>query len=117
VQPSYERTTARINSDHVLLKIGNLDVIKFSETLHYSYYEKSGIGIANQYYNDVNNMLRALPIMPVTDSEGKYFDYADKKAMGLNDYDALSSNPLALMVYARGSNKTKMHNLTPVMSI
>lgn len=111
VQSDYERTTVRLNSDHILYKNKGLDVIKFGETLNYNYAVKSGIGIGNQYSNDISNMLRALPIMPVYNESEAYFNKSDKDAMGLTDYDPNAVNPIADMVYERGYNTSKNHNL------
>lgn len=106
-----ERTTVRLNSDHVLLKAGTREVVKLGENLTYNYSVKSGIGIGSQYWNDISNMLRAIPIMPVRDSDGNYFDNSDKDEMGLNQYDSQVANPIADMVYERGYNTSKNHNL------
>ncbi|MDP4203785.1 MAG: TonB-dependent receptor [Bacteroidota bacterium] len=111
VASGYERTSIRLNSDHVILKAANRDVIKLGENVNYNYSVKNGIGLGNQYWNDISNMLRAMPIMPIYNDKGGYFDNEDKTAMGLNTYDAQAANPIASMVYQRGNNKSKSHNL------
>ena len=111
VQSDYERTTVRLNSDHIVLKAKGFDVIKFGQTLNYSYTTKSGIGIGNQYWNDVFNLIKSDPLMPIYNSAGTYFNYADAKAMGLSNYDNMQANPIADMVYERGYNTSKNHNL------
>ncbi len=112
VQSQYERTSIRLNSDHVIYKnAAGREIIKLGENVNYTYSVKSGIGIGNQYWNDVSNMLRAIPIMPMYNDKGTYFDYADKTSMGLNGFDAQVANPVADMVYERGYNKSKNHNL------
>ena len=58
VQSKYNRTTVRINSDHVILRKGNLDVISLGQNMTYTYSTKSGIGIGNHYWNDIFNMLQ-----------------------------------------------------------
>ncbi|GHT13142.1 SusC/RagA family TonB-linked outer membrane protein [Bacteroidia bacterium] len=111
VQSDYNRTTARINSDHVILRVGNLDVIKVGETFNYAYSTKAGIGIGNQYWNDISNMIQGMPIMPLYNADGEYFDYDDKVEMGLNKYSQAFANPIADMVYQRGYNISKNHNM------
>ncbi len=111
VASDYQRTTVRFNSDHVILKGKGFDAIKIGENINYNYSVKSGIGIGNQYWNDVSNMLRGMPIMPVSNASGGYFNNADKVAMGLSTYDATMANPIADMVYERGNNTSKSHNL------
>ncbi|MCC8198465.1 MAG: TonB-dependent receptor [Tannerellaceae bacterium] len=111
VQPNYERYTARINSEHILLKGNNRDIITIGQNLNYTYSEKSGIGIGNIYWNDIHNALVAIPIMPAYNSEGEYYATADKEASGLQNFWAEAANPIALMEYERGQNKSKSYAL------
>ena len=46
--------------------------------------------------------------MPVYDSEGDYYDYADQQAEGWA-FDANAANPIASMVYQRGKNLRRNH--------
>jgi len=112
VSPDYKRYTARLNSEHILLKsISGLDVIKFGENLTYGYSEKQGIGIGNIYGNDIHNMMVGTPLMPVYGADGTYFDKADKASTGLDQLSPDVANPIANMVYNRGSNLSKNYNL------
>lgn len=72
VQPKYDRYTFRLNTEHTLLKNKDFDIIKFGENLTYSYTEKSGISIGNQYQNDINGALKANPFLPMYDEDGNY---------------------------------------------
>ena len=107
-QSKYNRTTVRLNSDHVLLKNKSFDIVKFGETLTYAYSEKSGIATGNKYWSDLSNMYRSMPIMPEYDAAGNY--YANFLT-GITDYEPLMANPIADMVYQRGSNLSKNYNL------
>jgi len=112
VSPDYKRYTARLNSEHILLKSNSgLDVIKFGENLTYGYSEKQGIGIGNIYGNDIHNMMVGTPLMPVYGADGTYFDKADKASTGLDQLSPDVANPIANMVYNRGSNLSKNYNL------
>ncbi|GHT72361.1 SusC/RagA family TonB-linked outer membrane protein [Bacteroidia bacterium] len=111
VQSDYGRTTARLNSDHVILRIGNLDVIKLGETFTYAYSTKSGIGIGDIYWNDIYNMMTGVPIMPLYNDNGEYFAADDKAAMGLNGLNAAFANPIGDMVYRRGHELSKNYNM------
>ncbi len=111
VSPDYERYTARLNSDHIILKNDNFNVIKIGETLNYNYNTKAGIGIGNIYWNDIHNMLVGCPLIPIYDSEGNYYDNEDKYADGLEGFSSDISNPIASMVYSRGQNITKNYAL------
>ena len=114
VQSKYDRTTIRLNSDHVLLKNNSFDVIKVGETLNYNYSDKSGIGIGNQYWNDISDGLRAMPIMPITNNDGSYYTNIGK---GLTGFEPLMSNPIADMVNQRGYNISKNYGLNASANI
>lgn len=112
VSPDYKRYTARLNSEHILLKSNSgLNVIKLGENLTYGYSEKQGIGIGNIYGNDIHNMMVGTPLMPVYGADGTYFDKADKASTGLDQLSPDVANPIANMVYNRGSNLSKNYNL------
>ncbi|SBW06991.1 TonB-dependent receptor [uncultured Dysgonomonas sp.] len=110
VAPDYSRYTFRINSDHVLLKVKDFDAIKIGENLTYTHTTNAGIGIGNQYWNDIHNVLIATPLMPVYNSNGGYFDQPSKVATDWG-LDGAMSNPIADMVYQRGLNKSKNYAL------
>ncbi|MCX6239645.1 MAG: TonB-dependent receptor [Bacteroidia bacterium] len=112
VEPDSKRYTARLNSEHILLK-GNsgLDVVKFGENLTYGYSENQGIGIGNIYWNDIHNMMVGTPLMPVYGADGTYFDRADKASTGLDQLSPDVANPIANMIYNRGMNLSKNYNL------
>jgi TonB-linked SusC/RagA family outer membrane protein len=109
VNSDYDRYTVRANSNHTILKKRDLDIIKIGETLFYTHSNTRGIATGNQYSNDISNMLRGLPIMPLYGSDGNYFDLDDKENSGFNNYDSQFANPVGDMVYHRGSNISKNH--------
>ena len=112
VQSKYNRTTVRINSDHVILRKGNLDVISLGQNMTYTYSTKSGIGIGNHYWNDIFNMLVANPILPMYNAAGEYTDYDETEATGLWALDAYVANPVVAMVKSgRGNNQSQNHAL------
>lgn len=110
VEPKFKRYTARINSDHVLLKVKDYDVITIGENFTYTHNTNSGVGIGNIYWNDVHNMLVGNPLMPVYNSDGNYYDQPSKVAdnWGVAGFIA---NPIAEMYYRRGQNLSKNHSL------
>lgn len=119
VESHYEHTTARLNSEHVLLKLGNRDIVKLGENLFYSYDVKSGIGQGSQDYNDISFMLRATPLMPIYGSDGNYYDWDDFEKSSLAKLSSGFVNPIAEMVYLRGNNINKVHNfnVSPYLSV
>jgi len=112
VQSKYNRTTVRINSDHVILRKGNLDIISLGQNMTYTYNTKSGIGIGNHYWNDIYSMLVANPILPMYNEAGEYTDFDETQATGLWALDSYVANPIVAMVRSsRGNNKSQNHAL------
>lgn len=112
VQSQYNRTTVRLNSDHVILRKGDLDVISFGENLTYTYSTKGGIAEGNFYWNDISNMLRANPLVPLYGADGEYSDYDDIEKTGIWNLDSTASNPVMIMSRSsRGNNQSQSHAL------
>ncbi len=111
VAPHFSRHTFRINSEHVILKNSEFDVLKFGENINYSYNDRSGIGIGNIYWNDIHNMLVGNPLLPAYNSANEYYDHASKVADGWA-LDGATLNPIADMHYRRGLNASKSHALS-----
>jgi TonB-linked SusC/RagA family outer membrane protein len=105
-----ERYTIRLNSNHVLLKIKGFDAITIGENMTYGYRENIGIAVGGLYGNDFRGMIAANPLLPAYDSEGNYYDMADKEADQWN-LNAATGNPLASMVYGGGNNLNKNYFL------
>lgn len=101
VAPEYSRYNARVNSDHVLIKSGNLSLLKIGENITYSYSEKRGINIGDMWSNDVRNLLHTSPFLPNLDSGGNYH-YAIP-------WESREPNPIGLMEYNGGHNLSKSH--------
>lgn len=111
VQSQFDRYTARINSDHVLLKVKDFDAIKIGQTLNFNYNTKSGIAIGNIYGNSIHNMLIGNPLLPAYDAEGNFYDYDDKVDNGW-DFDGNTANPLAVTALSNwGLNLSKNYAL------
>lgn len=109
VNANYKRHTGRINADHVILKKGSREVIKFGETLNFSHSRNNGIQQGDIYWNDVHNYMVANPLLPnyTYDENGNirgWYDQASKVAEGwkLNEKEF---NPVALSALSsRGKN-------------
>jgi TonB-linked SusC/RagA family outer membrane protein len=110
VNPDFERYTVRLNSEHVFHRSNNIDVIKIGQNLTYSHRQRKGIGIGNIYWNDVNNLLKMSPFLPLYNEDGDYYNYGN---IVEDDYrwSQTHANPIAEMVYRRGNNITKNHGL------
>lgn len=118
VKSDFRRFTFRLNSEHVLYRKGDMDVIKFGENVYYQHRQNQGIQIGNQYSNAISTALRANPAIPIYNAEGDYFMYDDLRASGTEgwlNYNPFSSNPIVQMVNTQsGNNKSKNFNLNTV---
>ena len=112
VDPTYKRITARVNSDHVLLKGSDFDIIKIGENFTYTYTDKSNMpAIGDIYGNDMHNALGANPLLPVYTRSGDWYDQNAKNEEGWT-FDGTEVNPIAQMALSdRGNNRTKNYGL------
>lgn len=111
VASTYDRSTVRFNSDHVLLKSGDMEVIKIGETMNYIYRTNSGISTGNIYWNGFHSVLVASPLLPIYDADGDWYDYYDKADNGWI-LDGNTGNPIAgVATSSQGLNLSKNHNL------
>ena len=111
VQSKYDRHTVRINSDHILLKIRDTEVIKIGQTLNYSFRKSNGIATGNMYWNSFTSVLRANPLMPVYNEDGGYYDQNDKNKDGWL-FEGGFGNPIAQAAKStQGLNLSKNHQL------
>lgn len=96
VKSLYERYTLRLNSEHHLIKKGDLNVLTFGETMTAGFVNSTGLGMGtgNLYWNDVRSALAGNPLLPVYDENGNYHT-------PLEGLDYQSVNPIAQMDYLR----------------
>ena len=114
VASNYRRLTARINSEHVIWRKGDLDIITLGENMTFTTNRKSGIGIGNHYWNDVYSMLSASPLVPLycEGTPSGYTEYEWLSNSGIWNKDAYTSNPVANMYYSsRGNNENHGYGL------
>ena len=107
---SYDRYTARINSDHVLLKGKDFDAIKIGENINFYYSEKSGLGQGSAYWNDLHNMMAGSPLLPMYNEAGALYSQADKTADGWG-LDGAIGNPVMDMIASRGQTLSRNYGL------
>ena len=93
-QSNYNRYNARLNSDHVILKAKDFDVIKIGENMSFSHTGNEGIDTGNMYWNNMHDLLVGNPLLLPYDSEGNYMTNAEQAARGYNMGTNLP-NPLA----------------------
>jgi|AGTN01.1.fsa_nt_gi TonB-linked outer membrane protein, SusC/RagA family/TonB-dependent outer membrane receptor, SusC/RagA subfamily, signature region len=112
--PVMDRYNARINSQHTIIKKGNLDVLTVGETANYRFQQTSGsVAVDDIYWNSVHNMLIMSPLMHVYNSTGDYYMYQDQVNDGY-DWDTSNSankNPIAYLDFLQSQNLSKSHYL------
>lgn len=112
VKSDYRRFTFRINSEHVIYRNDKgMDVVKIGENIYYQHKQNQGIQIGGQYSNELSNMLRANPAIPMYNADGSYTKAEDLKNW-INNYNSYSINPVYKMVSQQsGHNKSINQNL------
>jgi TonB-linked SusC/RagA family outer membrane protein len=103
VAPNYTRYSGRLNTEHTLIRKGDLEILKLGENLQYAYTENKGIQIWDIYSNDIRNMLTKEPFQANKDADGNY-TYAIP-------WEIRWANPIAYMDYTNRGNKSINHNL------
>ncbi len=112
VKSDYRRFTFRINSEHVVYRSDKgLDVVKIGENIYYQHKQNQGLQIGNQYSNELSNMLRANPCIPMYNENGGYTDSKDLDSW-IKNYNSYSVNPVYKMLNSQSAhNKSVNHNL------
>lgn len=111
VQPSHDKYTFRINSDHVLYEKDGLDIIKFGETLNYNFSQGSGLEVTGMYNNDVRDLITGNPLVPVYNADGDYYMRKDLQDSKLDAISTRLYNPIARMDLNRGQNHRQNYGL------
>jgi TonB-dependent starch-binding outer membrane protein SusC len=102
---NYDRYGARFNSEHNLYK----GKVKVGQHLTFSYTEKNGIQVGNQYGNTLRGAFNASPLIPMYDDNGNFFNTADttlKDQFGKVYWNSTEANPYAAMMI----NNQNKHN-------
>ena len=112
VKSDYRRFTFRINSEHVIYRNDKgMDVVKIGENIYYQHKQNQGIQIGNQYSNELSNMLRSNPTIPMYNADGSYTKAEDLKNW-VDNYNSYSVNPVYKMLNQQsGHNKSINQNL------
>jgi len=111
----YRRYTFRMNSDHVAIKRNNLEILKFGETINFSFGQNSGIAEGDIYWSSLHDAIGANPLLPVyaTDAEGNitgFYDEATRDAEGWTFFND-AKHPIGLDYFNRGRNISKFYSL------
>ena len=86
----YNRHTIRINSDHVLLKAKDFDVITIGENVSIGYTKNHDLAEDGMYWSYIHSLLQTSPLLPQYAGNGDVYNYTNYGA-GWNT--AMFSNP------------------------
>lgn len=104
----YKRITARLNTEFVLFKNDEHDIVTIGENFTYTNTENRSIGTGNIYWNDLHNGLVQNPLQPAywqpsIDNNINEFGYTPT----LDGLSTGQTNPLAVMYYRHNYNYGK----------
>ena len=81
----YKRHTIRLNSDHVLLKAKDFDVITIGENISIGYNRSHDLAEDGMYWSYIHSLLQTNPLVPMYDDNGELYTHV-KNGAGWNDY-------------------------------
>ena len=81
----YNRHTIRINSDHVLLKAKDFDVITIGENISLGYSKNHDLAEDGMYWSYIHDLLQTSPLVPQYADNGEIYNHVNYGA-GWNDY-------------------------------
>ena len=96
--PNYMQYTFRVNSEHKLIKNNNksFDILKIGENINFSKVDQRKIDESA----GLQSIIKAPPFMPAFNDDGSF--YIDNN----NPWSSSLGNPIALINYQSGENKT-----------
>lgn len=107
VESSYDRYSARINSDHVLLKGKDRDIIKIGENLSFYYTRSNTLAEGNIYWNSIHETLVASPLVPAYADDGSLYNYTNYGSGWSND---IFNNPLEGLIHGAYGSLNESRN-------
>ena len=111
----YRRYTFRMNSDNVVVKRNNLDILKVGETINFSFGQNSGIAEGDIYDSSLHDAIGANPLLPVyeTDANGNILGFYDEEVRDREGWTFFNDakHPIGVDYYNRGRNLNKFYSL------
>ena len=92
----YKRNTIRLNSDHVLYRVKDLDVITIGENVSISYIKSHDLAEDGMYWSYIHSLLQTSPLVPQYAEDGSNYVYQDFNGNVTNGQgwnSSLFSNP------------------------
>ena len=106
VGSGFDRYTIRLNSEHTLIKLKDLDLLKVGETMTMVYSDKKGLDQATGQttWNDFRNAFKTSPLFPAYDEATG--EFADPVKINKDEF-----NPVAKMYYNSAMKQSKNYSL------
>ena len=92
----FKRHTIRLNSDHVLLRAKDFDVITIGENISIGYNKSHDLAEDGMYWSYIHSLLQTTPLMPQYAENGENYYYQNfdgKEIYGKGWNSSLFSNP------------------------
>lgn len=102
----FERYTARINSDHTIVKGKDRDILKVGENITFYFTKHHGLANYIPGYNDVQDGITTTPLLPKYNAEGGLYSQNDKEADGWV-YENMIYNPELNLISNTGNNRSR----------
>ena len=104
----YNRYAFRVNTEHNVLK----DIVKIGQHLTFSYVDRNGIKVGNQYNNSFRSAFNTSPFLPMYDDDGNFLNNTSGRGVMYQGEEWVpwvegESNPYATMQY---DNQSKRNN-------
>ena len=110
----YKRHTIRINSDHVLLKAKDFDVITIGENISIGYNKSHDLAEGGMYWSYIHSLLQTVPLLPQYAGNGEVYKYQDIQGnvtYGQGWNPSLFNNPWESLINGGYGSKTESRNL------
>ena len=110
----YKRHTIRLNSEHVLLKAKDFDVITIGENISIGYTKSHDLAEDGMYWSYIHSLLQTCPLLPQYADNGDIYYYQDfdgtvKYGQGWNS--SLFSNPWENLVHGGFNSLAESRNI------
>lgn len=103
---NFKRYTGRINSEHVVLRLNDRDIIKVGENISFWDHNAHDLAESNGYWNIVKNALMASPLVPAYDANGNLYNYGDN---GMGWSSNIFVNPLEGLMNGEYNSINRSH--------
>ena len=126
----YKRHTIRMNSDHVLLKAKDFDVITIGENISIGYTKSHDLAEDGMYWSYIHSLLQTCPLVPQYGDNGENYYYQDfdgtvkygqgwNASLFSNPWENLSTGGFNSLAESRGisTNATAFLTIQPIKGL